>query len=482
MSFSGPIFRFLPLEDKYMRTYRMLTIAFGAVLSLSAQPDFTPPTPLFAAVLSNNTPELKKLLAEGANPNEKLFLGFAPVFFPIIYQNVDALRAMVEKGADIHAKDSMGSTTLMWAAFNDTGNTELVEELLKLGIDPNAKNKNGETALTWAIRRGYTPVIITLRKAGASDAPMIKESVEKAVALLQKSGPQFVKVSGCTSCHHQSLPQMTVGMARARGFSVDEQISQQQVRAVIGMFRPMRESLLAGSNKFPNPPISMSYALLGLAAEGYATDETTEAMAHMISTRQLPDGSFRILGARPPLESSDVTATALSLRAIQLYGKQPAEKVAAARNWLETVKPQSNEDRAMQLLGFTWAKADSAQLAKAARALLSEQRPDGGWAQLPTLETDAYATGQALVALNLSKQLAVSDPAYQRGVAYLLRTQLADGSWLVRTRAFPFQPYKESGFPHGKDQWISTSGSSWAAMALSLTAPTTLPELSRVLR
>ena len=134
----------------------------------------------------------------------------------------------------------------------------------------------------------------------------------------------------------------------------------------------------------------------------------------------------------------------------------------------------------MQLLGLTWAKAGSEHLAKAARALLAEQRPDGGWAQLATLETDAYATGQALVALHESGQLRVSDPSYQRGVAYLLRTQLADGSWLVRTRAFPFQPYKESGYPHSKDQWISASGASWAAMALSLTAPTPETKLSKL--
>jgi hypothetical protein len=134
----------------------------------------------------------------------------------------------------------------------------------------------------------------------------------------------------------------------------------------------------------------------------------------------------------------------------------------------------------MQLLGMRWAKSDSAHLAKAARAILADQRPDGGWGQLPALETDAYATGQALVALNLSGQVASSDPAYQRGVAYLLRTQLADGSWLVRTRAFPFQPYKESGFPHGKNQWISASGSSWAAMALTLTQPLAKPQLTKL--
>jgi N-acyl-D-amino-acid deacylase len=87
------------------------------------------------------------------------------------------------------------------------------------------------------------------------------------------------------------------------------------------------------------------------------------------------------------------------------------------------------------------------------------------------LETDAYGTGQALVALQSAAAIPASDPAIQRGIAFLLRTQFADGSWLVRTRSFPFQPYKESGFPYGKDQWISAAGTSWAAMALSLALP-----------
>jgi hypothetical protein len=31
-----------------------------------------------------------------------------------------------------------------------------------------------------------------------------------------------------------------------------------------------------------------------------------------------------------------------------------------------------------------------------------------------------------------------------------------------------FQPYFDSGFPHGFDQWISAAGTSWATLALSL--------------
>ena len=58
---------------------------------------------------------------------------------------------------------------------------------------------------------------------------------------------------------------------------------------------------------------------------------------------------------------------------------------------------------------------------------------------------------------------------YQKGVRYLLRTQASDGSWHVKTRALAVQPYFESGFPYGEDQWISAAGTSWASLALSLT-------------
>ena len=124
----------------------------------------------------------------------------------------------------------------------------------------------------------------------------------------------------------------------------------------------------------------------------------------------------------------------------------------------------------MQLLGLAWAKAPSDDVRRSAASLLREQRPDGGWAQLATLETDAYTTGQALVALQTSGY-DVTSAAYRRGVGYLLRTQFSDGSWLVRSRTFPLQPLKDSGFPHGKNQWISAAGTSWATMAIALALP-----------
>ena len=53
----------------------------------------------------------------------------------------------------------------------------------------------------------------------ASESGRLKSSVEKALALLQRSGAQFNRVSKCASCHHQFLPQMALGVARRhRGF------------------------------------------------------------------------------------------------------------------------------------------------------------------------------------------------------------------------------------------------------------------------
>jgi len=47
-------------------------------------------------------------------------------------------------------------------------------------------------------------------------------------------------------------------------------------------------------------------------------------------------------------------------------------------------------------------------------------------------------------------------------------TQANDGSWHVKSRSIWLQPYLETGFPYGQDQFISTAGTAWASMALSL--------------
>src|SRR5262249_455992 len=154
-----------------------------------------------------------------------------------------------------------------------------------------------------------------------------------------------------------------------RGFAVDDAISHEQVKAVVHLFEPMLELMLHGTERIPDPTLSVSYALMGLAAEGYEPDALTKSMAHLISTQQRADGSFRALAVRPPLESNEFTATALSMRSLQLYGENASAGVAAALEWLRAAQPHVNEDRVMQLLGLAWANAGREDLHAAAAAL-----------------------------------------------------------------------------------------------------------------
>jgi hypothetical protein len=165
---------------------------------------------------------------------------------------------------------------------------------------------------------------------------------------------------------------------------------------------------------------------------------------------------------------------------LQLYGAdyrkvEYDERIARASEWLRKAKAGSEHERNYQVLGLYWSGAPSSAVESLAAEILASQRPDGGWAQLATLNSDADATGQTLYALHEACILEPSDQAYRRGVRFLVTTQFEDGSWLVKTRAFPFQPLKDTKFPHGRDQWISATGTSWAAMALALTVEAPSP-------
>ena len=325
---------------------------------------------------------------------------------------------------------------------------------------------------------------MSLAAAEDVDTAKLRAAVQKSLDLLQKCGPIFVKNGACTSCHHQSLPAMAISVARQGGFRINELIAREQLQASAALLNARRELYLQVIDVGGGAD-TISYSLLGMAAENYPPGPLTDAMVYYLKATQASDGRWRTTIHRPPLEYSDISTTAASLRAIQLYapGGERAEyqnRVDRATAWLLKATPNANEERVFKLFGLGWAKVSRAVIYKSARELLAEQRADGGWSQLPTLPGDAYATGQALVALHQAAGLPISDPAYQRGAQFLLKTQLEDGSWLVKTRSLPLQPYFESGFPHGPDQWISSTGTSWATMALALAAePRMVKELVR---
>lgn len=303
-------------------------------------------------------------------------------------------------------------------------------------------------------------------------AATIRRAAEKGLSLLEKSGYLFTMRSKtkCASCHHNSLTSMAAAIAREKDVPVTDSFTKYRVIATV-------QSLAHAGNPnliddFLTVNFGAPYFLLALHADRYQPDFYTDLAVDYLISQARPDGRFQAETGRIPLEGGDIHLTALAIRAIQLYAA-PAKTgqvnllVERTRKWLETSHPDQQQELAFKLLGLHWCGSSPQDREKTAAIVLSRQNPDGGWSQIPTLGSDAYATGQMLYALYESGALRPEDPAYQNGISYLLNHQGTDGGWVVMTRSFPIQPYFSSDFPpYDENQYISAAASNWSVMAL----------------
>ena len=453
------------------------------LLEVGANPVAGGRPPLVWAAEEGNVATMEALLKHGGQPPPVISgaLSSAAARGPD-----EAVRLLLDHGADANAPSPIAAyTPLMWAAYSENCSAAAVEMLLKKGADAKAKGADGLTASLLARRHGETPIAAllpsenqdrSLPTTGSGGAGEVKAIVEQSLTLLQQCGPQFFNKTGCLACHQQTVTSLALAAARERGIPVDEGTARDQklLAGVVG--KSYRERFLQRVDHPAGSAPSTGYLLLGMHADGYEPDEVTDAMIFELLGRQHLDGSWTAFGHRPPLEYSRIGATALALRAMQLYGppglkKNVERRLAKASDYLVKAQPANNVERAFRLFGLAWAGNQESLARAEAKELLAAQRDDGGWAQAAELPSDAYATGFVLYALDTAGTANPADSAFQRGLEYLLKTRRNDGSWHVRTRSFPFQPYFESGFPHGHDQWISAAATGFATVALIRSLP-----------
>lgn len=314
---------------------------------------------------------------------------------------------------------------------------------------------------------------------GTSQEPRpeaIRAAIAKSLPLLEKGARGSIEHrKQCFNCHNQGLPILAITTARDRGFPADAEFLETQLQFTADFLAKNKDRYLEGKGQGGQVDMA-GYALWTLESAAWPADETTNAVTEYLLLYERDQGHWKSVSRRPPSEQSPFTTTYLALRGLQHFGtSEQQERIAkrseAARGWLLKATPEDTEDHVFRLRGLKLAGADPEAVLDAARDLLKLQRPDGGWAQLPELASDAYATGSALAALHLAGGVATTEPNYQKGVQFLLSTQHEDGSWYVKSRSKPFQAYFETGYPHGKDQFISSAAGGWATIALALTLP-----------
>jgi ankyrin repeat protein len=307
----------------------------------------------------------------------------------------------------------------------------------------------------------------------------VQEAATKAVAIIQKSQKNWYMKESCFSCHQQLFPAIAFRYAREHGIPVDEQAAHADAAAAFGFYSNFERAV--EYTHIIDPALNDGYGMIAANAAGVRPSLVTAVYARLLAAHQEADGHWESADERPPESYSPFTATAISLCAIQLYGHSSRKidtqaRAARARSWLLSHQPRVTEERVYQLRGVAWSDmnqpgADKTALRKMATALEATQQADGGWSSLDGRSSDAYSTGEVLIALHEAGDVPVTDPVWQRGIGYLLNTQAADGSWHVVSRLHPPAPvspkYIETGHPYGHDQFISMMGDSLAVMALA---------------
>jgi hypothetical protein len=308
-------------------------------------------------------------------------------------------------------------------------------------------------------------------RAAASPQSPPTTPVTRAVAYLAREVPAWHRNHSCYSCHNNGDAARALMAALNRNHDVREALAD----TLAWLAAPRRWATNRGGEGGGDDKrlarIQFANAATAGALRSLVPRESVRAAAEIVAADQQADGSWRLdssdsLGS--PATYGTVLATALARQTIASSGMESLKgSVARADRWLQTIEPHNVPDAAALILSFqdaTPASAAAERRSAALEFLKRGQAPSGGWGPYLTSPPEAFDTALAMLALSGSASRTTWAPVFtrdgldyaiNRGRAFLIREQLADGSWVETTR-----PSGQTSYA----QRISTTA--WALMAL----------------
>ncbi|MBM3778246.1 MAG: hypothetical protein FJW23_08405 [Acidimicrobiia bacterium] len=140
-------------------------------------------TPVQLAAGSRGAEVLGLLLDAGGHPDTALPEGETALMTASRTGNVDAIRLLGAHGAEVDARESWhDQTAIMWAAAEN--HPEAIDALVELGADVHARSEAGFTAILFAAREGRIEAADALLRHGANvdDVLSTKAGVDQRAA------------------------------------------------------------------------------------------------------------------------------------------------------------------------------------------------------------------------------------------------------------------------------------------------------------
>lgn len=372
-------------------------------------------TPLLVAASTYGTLEtVKLLLQKGAEVNVVDSGGFTPLNAAAQVDNAAVAKLLIEKGASLHAKTSIGQvgTPLMGAAHN--GNLELTRLLLAHNADINAISaesdgnvKNGPVAvgnltpLHFAVANGSAEEVKLLLDAGAPVDPRDVRGMTPLMFAVSNDRPnvdivRLLLAKGADPSIRSNIGESTVDWARK--FNNPAILASLKLEAVKFDGQP-RELQLAGvQSATPQQAVERSLPLLQRA-----------------SANMFTNGGCVACHAQPVASMAVETARARGWRVDDAVGKSVAEESERVRKNLSALKQLllqareqgGNPDTTLYETMMMIATRDASSEATDALVhyLLAKQSAAGKWAGIgtraPIQDGDFSRTAMAIQTLTV---------------------------------------------------------------------------------
>jgi N-acyl-D-amino-acid deacylase len=317
----------------------------------------------------------------------------------------------------------------------------------------------------------------------------VADAIKRGYEIIRKGVKNYPEHRDCFSCHHQALPIVAFSLDGRKSLEVDStkfyqsEVTQSILKFTEDSFAP-KKALMREGNGVGGRALTAAYGLWTLDVGHAPRSETIDAMVEYLLKTQAEDGAWEFQSHRPPAAASRMMTTAIAVYGLRAFGFEASQKPRtedALKKAAALAEKHLLDGSHEELIGALWldqmlvnetvtsAEIVRTRLSTRTNELWQRQQPDGGWAQIAEMSSDAYATGQALLML---AQLDTSGKVHEletfkQGIRFLLKAQQTDGSWHVVTRAKPVQVYFDNGDPHGKDQFISMMATCWSTAALA---------------